>query len=234
MQSSQSKPMNPTGPLKTSHSLTRRQISPGDKWILLGASGCGKTTALKYIDALYGKLFPGMRHFVLDSKFDGDFDKWPNKIMSDHAPKKPANDQRYQVWQPVKLIPEEIEKWLWMVFRAGPSVLEIDELVHLVYKSHQYSDEYNKILKLGRSRDIGVITLTQELSGIPPNSYKQSNHRLGFYIDDAAEYDFRIRNRLLKYPVKNPKDKYGLYYQHRDGRGIPEYYPSIQKFLGVR
>ncbi len=174
-----------------------------------------------------------MRHFVFDSKFDGDFDAWPGRIGGDHAPKRPPSNQRYQVWQPINLIPDEIEKWLWMIFRSGPSVLEIDELVHLCYKPNQYSDEYNKILKLGRSKKIGVITLTQEFSKIPPNAYKQSNHRLGFYIDESAEYDMRIRNSLLKSKVGNPRDLHGFFYQHRDGRGEPAYYPSIQKFLGT-
>lgn len=172
-----------------------------------------------------------MRHFVLDSKFDGDFDAWPGRVQSDAAPGRPDGNQRYQVWQPVKLVPEQIEKWLWMVFNSGPAVLEIDELVHLCYGRNTYSDEYNKILKLGRSKWIGVITLTQEFSRIPPNAYKQSNHRMGFYIE--GDYDRRVRNQLLKAKVEEPPDKFGFYYQHRDGRGQPLYFPTIQKFLGV-
>ncbi len=118
-----------------------------------------------------------------------------------------------------------------MIFNSGPSVLAVDELVHLCYRPNVYSDEYNKILKLGRSKKIGVITLTQEFSRIPPNSYKQSNHRLGFYMD--GDYDKRVRNQLLKAKVDDPADKFGFYYQHRDARGNPQYFPTIQKFLGV-
>ncbi len=168
---------------------------------------------------------------MFDSKFDGDFDTWPGRVGGDDAPGKPGSNQRYQVWQPINLRPDAIEKWLWTVFRCAPCVLEIDELVHLCYGRNSYSEEYNKILKLGRSKNIGVITLTQEFSRIPPNAYKQSNHRLGFYID--GEYDKRIRNQLLKAKVDDPKDKFGFYYQHRDGRGQPSYYSTVQKFLGV-
>lgn len=197
----------------------------------MGTSGCGKTTALKYLDAAYTRLFPGMRHFVFDSKFDGDFDTWPGRVQSDKAPARPGSNQRYQVWQPIKLDPEEIEKWLWMVRHHGPAVLEVDELVHLCYGRGTYSDEYNTILKTGRGIKVGVITLTQELSKIPSNAFKQSDHRLGFYIDKAAEYDRRIRDALLKSKVDDPNDEYGFYYQHKNGRGEPKYYPSIQKFL---
>lgn len=210
------------------------KVKPGDKWILIGTSGSGKTTALKYLDAAYTKLFPDMRHYVFDSKFDGDFDSWPGRVQSDNAPKKPGSNERYQVWQPIKLIPEEIEKWLWQVRHDAPSILEIDELVHLVYGKNTYSDEYNIILKTGRSLPVGVMTLTQEMGQIPGNAYKQSDHRLGFHIDKASRYDFQIRNALLKGEVDNPVDLYGVYYQHKNGRGEPEYFPAIQQFLGVK
>ena len=174
-----------------------------------------------------------MRHYVFDSKYDGDFDGWPGRVSGDECPARPGRNERYQVWQPVNLVPESIEKWLWGVRHDAPALLEVDELVHLVYKQGDYSHEYNIILKTGRSLPVGVITLTQELSKIPANAYKQSNHRLGFYVDQAAEYDRRIRNSLLKAKLDDPRDPYGLWYQHMNGRGVPDYYPTIQKFLGV-
>jgi len=197
----------------------------------MGTSGSGKTTALRYLDAAYRKLFPGMRHYIFDSKFDGDFDDWPGRVQQDRAPGRPDSNDRYQVWQPVRIDPNEVERWLWMIGHNGPGVLEIDELVHLCYGKNAYSDEYNDILKTGRSKKIGVITLTQELSRIPPNAYKQSNHRLGFYIE--GEYDIRIRSNLLKWKVDQPKDWHGFFYQHINGRGEPRYYRDIQSFLGV-
>lgn len=200
----------------------------------MGARGSGKTTALKFLDAAYGRLFPNMRHYVLDSKHDGDFDNWPSRVSGDTCPKRPGTNQRYQVWQPLKIIPEEVEQWLWGVRHDAPAVLEIDELVHLVYKSGTYSDEYNIIQKTGRGLHIGSITLSQELVRVPANAYKQADHRLGFYIDRAAEYDTRIRDLLLKgKKLGDPKDRFGFWYQSALGRGEPDYFPKIQKFLGV-
>ncbi len=74
--------------------------------MLIGTRGSGKTTALKYLDAKYVDLFPAMRHYVLDSKFMGDFDDWAGRIGGDRAHKRPGSNDRYQVWQPIKLIPE--------------------------------------------------------------------------------------------------------------------------------
>ena len=200
----------------------------------MGTSGSGKTTALKYLDAAYTRLFPTMRHYVFDSKHDGDFDDWPGVVGGDLAPPKPKSNERYQVWQPIKLIPEQIEKWLWQVRQDAPAVLEIDELVHLVYKRGVYSDEYNIILKTGRSLPIGSISLTQELSKIPQNAFNQSVHRLGFYLE--GRYNQMIRNDLLKTQMKagtQPEDEWGFWYQHQNGRGDPHYSKTIQEWLGL-
>ena len=207
-------------------------MKPGDSWALIGTKGSGKTTGLKYLDAAYTQLFPAMRHYVLDSKHDGDFDDWPGRVVSNYAPGLPAPNERYQVWAPIRIIPDEVEAWLEMILGDPPALLSIDELVHLVYKRNMYSDMYNIIQKTGRSLPIATITLTQELSRIPPNAYKQSTHVLGFYIREAAEYDRRILNLLLGAKVDNPHHPFGLYYQHERGRGEPEYHASIQKFLG--
>lgn len=200
----------------------------------MGTSGSGKTTALKYLDSLYTRLFPTCRHYILDSKHDGDFDQFPGVVGGDTVPRPPDGNHRYQVWQPVKIIPEHIEQWLWNIRHDAPAILEVDELVHLVYNRNHYSDEYNIIQKTGRSLGIGTITLTQELSRIPGNAYKQATHRLGFYLE--GRYDRRIRDDMLKVEgrLEQPEDQYGVYYQHINGRGSPRYYKTIQEFLGVR
>ena len=199
----------------------------------MGTSGCGKTTALKYLDACYTRLFPQMRHYVLDTKIEGgDFEHWPGVVMQDTCPPKPGSNDRYQTWRVVRIIPEEIERWLWQVRHDPPAVLMIDELYSLVYKRNVYSDEYNILQKVGRGLPVGSVTLTQELSKIPPNAYKQSTHRMGFYLD--GRYDRLIRNDMLKFKVEDPADKFGLYYQHINSRGEPGYYKDIQAFLGVK
>src|SRR5882672_9363467 len=99
------------------------RVKMGDRWILMGTSGSGKTTALKYLDSMYTKLFPDARHYILDSKHDGDFDSFPGVVVSDRAPNRPNGNARYQVWQPIKILPDEIEKWLWNIRHDPPAVL---------------------------------------------------------------------------------------------------------------
>lgn len=199
----------------------------------MGTSGSGKTTAAKQLDRKLAKLYPYHRHYILDSKHDGDFDKYPGIVKGDLAPGKPQRNSRYQVWQPIAEDPEQIEKWLWQVRHDAPAFLLIDELYTLVYKRNEYSREFNIIQKTGRSLPVGTLVLTQELSRIPANAYKQSVHRFGFYIE--GEYDLRIRNNMLKFPkLENPEHEHGFFYQHINARGEPSYYESIQSFLRDR
>jgi hypothetical protein len=195
----------------------------------MGISGSGKTTAAKMLDIKLGKLFPTARHYIFDSKMDGDFDSYGGIVVSNTAPPRPDKNEKYQVWQAIKLIPEEIERWLWQIRHDAPALLLIDELYSLVYGKNIYSDEYNIILKTGRSLPVGTVTCTQELAKIPQNAYKQSVHRLGFYLE--GRYDTLIRNDLLKGKVENPLHPYGFYYQHQNRRGEPEYFQDIQTFL---
>jgi hypothetical protein len=198
----------------------------------MGTSGSGKTTALKYLDAAYTRLFPTARHYVLDTKIEGgDFADWPGAIISDSCPAAPGRNQRYQVWRVARVLPEEMERWLYMVRNDPPAILEIDELASLTYKRGEYSEQYNLITKWGRGLPVGSIALSQELSRIPPNAYKQSTHRFGFYLD--GRYDKLIRNDMLKWKVEDPADTYGFYYQHINGRGEPRYHRTIQEFLGL-
>ena len=206
------------------------KVRAGDRFLLIGTSGSGKTTAAKLLDRALAKLYPYHRHYILDSKHDGDFDRYPGIVKGDLAPGKPGRNQRYQVWQPLQEDPEQIEQWLWNIRHDAPAFVLIDELYTLVYKRNEYSREFNIIQKTGRSLPVGSIVLTQELSRIPANAYKQSVHRFGFYVE--GEYDTRLRNLMLKYPkLENPEHEHGFYYQHINARGEPAYFESIQHFL---
>ena len=184
------------------------------------------------LDRQLGKLFPTSRHYIFDSKYDGDFDEYPGRVQTDTAPPRVRGGQSYQVWQPIHLIPDEIEKWLDNILHDPPAIVLVDELVHLRYKGGFYSPKYEEIQKTGRSKKIITITCSQELSKIPANAYKQATHRLGFYIDKAAQYDRRVLDLLLKAKVQDPPDEFGFYYQSEKGRGDPLYFSSIQMFLG--
>lgn len=197
----------------------------------MGTSGSGKTYAVKKLDTIYTRLYPNVRHYILDTKIEGDdFANFPGTIISSTCPKKPGPNERYQVWRCPEIIPEEIERWIYGIRKDPPALLIIDELASLTYKPGHHSSEYNLLCKWGRALPVGSISLTQELGKIPSNAYKQSTHRLGFYLE--GDYDKRIRNDMLKKKVEQPPDFYGFYYQHKDNRFDPTYFKSIQDMIG--
>jgi len=195
----------------------------------MGTSGSGKTTAGKKIDRKIFQLFPDDHHYVLDTQHQGDFGIG---LVQDRAPGLPKRGNMYQIWQPLRVIPDEIEKWLDMIFNHPPAVLMVDELYVLKYR-RDYSEMYTIIQRAGRARGITTISHTQKLAKVPTDAYEQSTHRMGFYIEGV--YNKYIRSELLKSErVPNPTHDYGFYYQHINGRGEPFYYRDIQHFLGER
>lgn len=186
---------------------------------------------MRALDRQLGGLYPTHRHYIFDSKDDGDYDDYPNRVGGDRCPPRCRGNQVYQVWHPIHLIADEIEQWLDQILRDAPAIVLIDELVHLKY-GRVYSPKYEEIQKTGRSKHIITLTGTQELGKIPGNAYKQASHRFGFYVDKAAQYDRLVLNLLLKAKVDDPRDEWGFYYQSEKGRGEPLYFSSIQQFLG--
>lgn len=199
----------------------------------MGTSGSGKTTAGKLIDRVLKSLYPDLPHYILDTQGLDDFDNYSGIIESNRAPTQLAKKGQYIIWRPIVKHPQEIEKWLWGIFDGGPSILLIDELYALKYKgAGNYSDAYSALQCAGRGRKITTITHTQKFGKINPDAYQQATHRLGFYMDGT--YNKYIRSEMMKCEhCAMPDDKFGFYYQHINGRGNPEYYSSIQDFLGL-
>lgn len=168
---------------------------------------------------------------MLDVKFR-DFNDWAGVTRTDgEVPARPGRNEKYQVWQPIISVPEQIEEWLWRIEKDPPAILLVDELAALIYKKTQTSIGYTRLQKLGRGLPVGVVTLTQEFSGIPGSAVKQSVHNVVFRMG-RSPYESQMASLLLDDEYRVPADKYGFYYQHETSAGKPLYYPSHEKFLG--
>src|SRR5271169_1329170 len=136
----------------------RIRIKQGERWLLMGTSGSGKTTAGKVIDRQLLRLYPETKHYILDTQHMGDFDGMPGLIGGNKAPDVIKKNQTYQIWQPLLRHPDEVEKWLEQIFNRPPAIVMVDELYVLKYKGAQnYSDMYSILQRAGRGRDITTI-----------------------------------------------------------------------------
>lgn len=153
--------------------------------------------------------------------------------MSDLAPGRPPANQRVQVWQPVIVDPEQVERWLWQVLHDPPAILFVDELVHLCYGRKSFSENYSRIQKLGRMLPIGCITCTQELVDIPRNALGQATHIARFRLN--LPYEQRLMKSIMhaKEEMPEPADHHGFYYGSVTSREEPQYYPDAQHFLKI-
>src|SRR6185312_15132412 len=229
MQRSVSKLTSQPLALPLSRSQSRIKVRAGDKWLIAGMTGCGKTTFAKELCLHLEKLYPTARIYILDYKNWGDFDDYPGRVLTVEAPPKPQGNQRYQVWVPVGKRRDEIEKWLSGILNDAPAILFIDELVGLSYSQSNFSEEYTKISQLGRAAPVGIISLTQKLSKVPEGTIGQATHIVRFRL--RKKYDQIVSRDLLNEDVGEPPDEFGFYYQKATSNGPPKYFSSYELFF---
>ena len=212
-------------------SQLRVKVKAGDKWLIAGTTGTGKSTFLRRLIKSWERLYPTSRIYILDSNYRGDFDDFPNIIQTDReCPPKPGANERYQVWQPVFIDAGEVEEWLWGIRKDPPAFLSIDELITLMtgeYSKAHPSEELQRLLKLGRALPVGLGYGTQGLVKVPNDIIGQATHVVRFRL--LLPYDQYITSSLLQKKVGEPEDDHGFWYG--PNRGNPLYFSSVEKFL---
>lgn len=205
------------------------KVELGDNWLILGTRGSGKTTFAKTLTRQLSRLYPDAHIYVLDIK-RRDFNSWPNILSQDEAPPPLKHSERIQVWQPVIEREEEIERWLGQIEQDSPALLYIDELSALIYGKKKFSEGYRRLQKLGRGLPVGIISLTQELGGIPQSAIEQSTHTLRFRV--KGEYNKRVGDGIVGKDDKGePRHKYGFFYACEERHLTGLYYKDKDEFF---
>lgn len=202
-------------------------VAVGNHWLLVGATGSGKTTALRRLVARICQCYPGLPVNLLDLKMAGDFDHWPGVVQQDEAPA--LQKAGFQVWQPVIEAEQQIESYLRAVEKAAPRITVIDELQYLCYRGGRFSEGYRRLLKLGRALPVGTITGTQELAGIPRQAIGQATWILRFRLQNL--YDQTTADRLAHNLEGEPPDEHGFFFNRVGSPHQAWYYSSIYELL---
>lgn len=164
-----------------------------------------------------------------------DFNLYPGIFQGNTLPPKLSNNERVQVWQPVIIDPDTVEKWLFRIRHDPPAILQIDELLALCYSPSHSSEELTSITKLGRALPITTIVQSQELVKIPRGALTQPDHVARFRL--KSSYERRLMDNFLNVDEEDklpePFDPWGFWYGHAEIDGPAIYYDSAQKFLGL-
>jgi hypothetical protein len=176
------------------------------------------------------ELFTTARLYILDIKMR-DFNNYPGIFQGDGVPPKPKSNDRVQVWQPIVVNPENVERWLFNIRKDPPAILQVDELLALCYGKRDTSEEFTKITKLGRALPITTLAQTQELVDIPRGAVSQVDHIARFRLKHP--YEIRMMNGMMGGDLHEPADPWGLWYSNAEKDGEPMYFPDAQTFLGL-
>lgn len=232
------------------------RIGLEDRWVLLGATGSGKTTFAKrllqtYYDAA-AKRGGAIPIYILDTKGFAaaklgrdDFRLFyavphgrVHRAAEPPEIRRPKKGPEFIVWQPdpEEAMLDSFDEFFARLYRSGvPSLTYIDELSSITDATgKKYPRYYDILLKQGRGLYQALITTTQSPAYIPPSVLRQTTHMLRFRLNDT--YDAQKIWRVMgKAAEEEPRDEFGFWY--RDVRrpvakNPPIYFEDHQAFFG--
>lgn len=232
------------------------EIGLEDRWVLIGATGAGKTTFAKRLLWTYfraaqqrGGTLP---IYIVDTKGFAaarlgrdDFRAFYaggmgilHRLAEPPKIELPKDGPRFVVWQPDPelVTPDHFDAFFAALYRSGiPSLTYIDELSSLTDATGRHFPRYYDILlKQGRGLYQALITTTQSPAYVPPSVIRQTTHMVRFRLNDTydAQKIWRVMGRAVE---TEPPDEYGFWY--RDVRrpiakNPPIYFRDVREFFG--
>jgi len=154
----------------------RIKLGRNDRGVLIGATGCGKTTLARFLIEDVNKPYS----VVYDPKISESIGKWPHTFYYDFGQLQEAEERRLIYRPPVE---EEQDAYAqnrffqWVYWREHTR-LYVDEAYALLGGSNP-SFYLQACLSRGRERGISTLIATQRPSRIPLITLSEAEH---FYI----------------------------------------------------
>lgn len=148
-----------------------------DRVLVAGQTGSGKSELMKYL------FFSRLHHVLLhDPKWENE----DNSAVFCHTPaevEKAWNMGYYRIiYQPYSADIEDFEEICYLIFFRGNYTLIIDEVKYCIPNAQTITKWYGNVLRLGRGRNIGCVTLSQRPMGIHNDIISESQHIVAFWL----------------------------------------------------
>lgn len=157
--------------------LDKMQYKTDQRIGIFGQTGSGKTHLMKQM------FLPHLTRFILH---DPKFEHKGLKAVYCHKPQDIlrtwARNKNKIVYQPYDSEISDFEQVCHYVFQKGNYVLILDEVTYVVKNAQTASKWFGNIIRLGRGRNIGCISLSQRPMDIPNIIISESQHIFAFYL----------------------------------------------------
>lgn len=156
------------------------RLGKTDRGVLIGATGCGKTTLARYLIEDKNKPYS----VVYDAKLSDAIGKWRHVFYTDFESIQ-QSDERRLIYRPSfieSISPEAQDDFFQWVYNRHYTRLYIDEAYALLGGSNP-SFHLQACLSRGRERGISTLIATQRPKRIPLIAMSESEHIYVFRLN---------------------------------------------------
>lgn len=151
---------------------------------IFGQTGSGKTHLMRQM------FLPHLSRFILH---DPKFEHGGLRAIYCHTPQDIIKawelDKTKIVYQPYSSEIRDFETVCYYVFQRGNYTLILDEVTYVVKNAQNVTKWFGNIIRLGRGRNIGCISLSQRPMDIPNIIISESQHIFAFYLALKGDRD---------------------------------------------
>lgn len=154
------------------------KLGRNDRGVVIGKTGCGKTTLAKFLIEDYTKPYS----VTWNPKGSDNVYEWKQRHVDTLSSLyDDSEDKRYRrlVYTPHPTVAEEFNnqnEFFYWIYERKNTRLYIDEATAIVYSANKVPRFLLAVLNRGRERGISTLTATQRPSGVPMNILSESEH----------------------------------------------------------
>lgn len=153
----------------------RIKLQPYDRGVLIGKTGCGKTTLARFLIEDDYKPYS----VTWNPKSSDNVNAWRyHKHLTRFTELDNAEENRL-IYTPHPLLAEDENdqyRFFYWIYERKYTRLYIDEATSIVYPMNKSPRFLTAVINRGRERGISTLTATQRPSGVPMNLLSESEH----------------------------------------------------------